>query len=183
MVPEGGIKIDEFFTDRHPWRKSSLEAVLGTWLLRSLGDLIDNLKPLPLCRLAPHRFCERWLYVQTWMWACRKGHGPACHNPIWTHSEPLTHCHILWGGAHFMTAICQRQVTAAPCPHHHPPTPSPVVIPEVSQEFREPFLSQFMFQKEVAGLQRHNSSTPCPCGVSAGRKVCVRCGVCAVCSL
>ena len=29
--------------------KSSLEAVLGTWLLRSHVTLIDNLKPLPLC--------------------------------------------------------------------------------------------------------------------------------------
>lgn len=181
MVPDKKPNLLQIDT----WEKRALSRRywgLGSCVTLQLDRQSQATSPLLACTTD----FERRLYSRTWTWACRMQRGPSCHSPTWTHSEPLTHCHILQGGIHSMTAICQRQVTAAPCPHPHTPTLSPVVILEVSQEFQELFHSQFMFQKEVNSLQRHNSYAAYLCGVCVCcEDVCetwasVQCGACEV---
>lgn len=58
MIPEKKLNLLQIDT---MGEGNSLETILGTWVLCSLCNLTDNLKPLPLCWLAPHRFGERWL--------------------------------------------------------------------------------------------------------------------------
>lgn len=124
--------------------RNCLETILGTWVLWSLCNLTDNLKPLPLCWLAPHGFGERRFVFE-----------PSPELAEW--KMALCAPQPYWDSRHSFDSLPQPSWGSSSHGSHQP-MPSdyrglsvttlllcPVIIFEVSQEFQELFSSQFVF--------------------------------------
>lgn len=82
--------------------RSSRGAILGTWVLWSLQLDRQPQATSPLPARTTQILIEMALYLDVAV-GLQNGTRPACYNPIRTHSEPLTHCHILRGWGKFIS--------------------------------------------------------------------------------